>query len=296
MTATKKAIVTMTVGEPYEQMWGGLFRDGWARYALRHGYDLLSIRRPLRADPFGRSVHWQKLLICSHPRFADYDRLVWVDADIAINAELAPSIVDDVPEDRIGIVLYGDLQDPELTELVKARWVAAFRAARGRDHTGFWETYFAREGLSSPPDRRFNTGVLVLTPRLHAGLLEEVFAQHPNDAFDKEQTFLNHAILSADLAHPLDPRFNREVGYELLKHYPFLFLLDDERQRLGPSPAFDRLATAALATVWERSFFLHFPGSRWPQEIWRQIAGRPGAPDWRRMLAELLSPSGAAGS
>lgn len=285
----KKAIVTLTVGEAYEAMWTGFFRDGWIRYAQRHGFDLFAIRAPLRADPHGRSVHWQKLLVCSHPRFAAYDRIVWLDSDIAIHAERAPSVVDGVPEERIGIVAYGDLQEPDLKALVQERWVAAFRAARGRDLSGFWDGYFAREALPSPPEPRFNTGVLVLTPRLHRPLLERVFEAHPRDAFDKEQTFLNHAIASAGLAHPLDPRFNREVGYEFLKHYPFLFLLDDERRALGPSPAFDRLAAACLAAIWERSWFLHFPGSRWPQPLWQAIARAPGALDWRRVLAELLA-------
>jgi hypothetical protein len=283
----RKAIVTMTVGEAYESMWSTLFRDGWTAYAKRHGYDLFAVRQPLREDPFGRSVHWQKLVLCSHPRFADYDRLVWLDSDIAIRADAAPSVIEGVPEERIGIVLYGDLQDPGLEQLTQARWVDAFRRARGRDHSGFWDGYFARESLPSPPVPRFNTGVLVLTPRLHRELLEGVFAAHPRDAFDQEQTFLNHAILRAGLAHPLDPRFNREVGYELLKHYPFLFLLDDERARLGESPAFDRLAAACLAAIWERSWFLHFPGSRWPQRIWQHVA-RAGTIDWRQVLAELI--------
>ena len=285
----RKAIVTLTVGDPYRRMWNDLFREGWSRYAKRHGYDLFAICEPLRPDPFTRSVNWQKLLICSDPRFADYDRIVWLDSDIAIH-EAAPSVVDAVPEDRIGITLYGDLQDPSLTDLVQARWADAFRVARGQDHSGFWDTYFAREGIDLPPEPRFNTGVLVLTPHRHRGFLEEVFDRHRRDAFDQEQTFLNHAILAAELAGPLDPRFNREVSYEFLKHYPFLFLLDDERHRMGPSQTFDDLAAACLAAIWDRSWFLHFPGSRWPQDVWnRAIRGRP-SPDWRQILAGLLDP------
>jgi hypothetical protein len=214
-----------------------------------------------------------------------------VDSDIAIHAELAPSIVEGVPEERIGVALYGDLQDPGLRDLVQARWTEAFRVARGVDHTGYWDSYYAREGLVAPPEPRFDTGVLVLTPRLHRAFLENLFARHPRDAFDQEQTFLNHALIMDDLAHPLDPRFNREVGYEFLKHYPFLFLLDGERERIGASPAFERLAAACLMAIWERSFFLHFPGVCWPLELWRKTVRVESSPTWRRVLAALLAPA-----
>jgi hypothetical protein len=286
----KKAIVTLIVGDSYERMWTTHFANGWTAYGQRHGYDVFAVRKPIRPDPFDRSVNWQKLLLCSHPRFADYDRLVWVDSDIAIHAELAPSIVEDVPEERIGAVLYGDLQEPELRELAQARWTEAFRVGRGQDHSGYWETYYSREGLEAPPELRFNTGVLVLTPRLHRAFLENLFARHPRDAFDQEQTFLNHALLSDDLAHSLDPRFNREVGYELLKHYPFLFLFEDERRRLGACPSFDRLAAACLTAIWERSFFLHFPQVRWPLELWQESVRGQRPPSWRHVLAGLLEP------
>jgi hypothetical protein len=293
-SSQKKAIVTLIVGDDYERMWTTHLADGWTAYGQRHGYDVFAVRKPIRPDPFARSVNWQKLLLCSHPRFADYDRLVWVDSDIAIHAELAPSIVEDVPEERIGAVLYGDLQEPELRDLVQARWLEAFRALRGVDNTGFWESYYSREGLEAPSEPRFNTGVLVITPRLHRPFLENLFARHPRDAFDKEQTFLNHALLTDDLVHPLDPRFNRELGYEFLKHYPFLFLFDRDRARLRTSPGFDQLAASCLTALWERCFFLHFPGVRWPAELWHKLVRGQPSPDWRRVLAGLLTPPPAA--
>ena len=168
------------------------------------------------------------------------------------------------------------------------RWVATFTQLHGKDFSNFWDNYFQREQLPLPGEPRYNTGVLVLSPQRHGPLLESIYYKYTKVAFDQEQTFLNYELIQAGLIHEIDPRFNREAGAELIKHYPFLFLLDDERNAIGTFEAFDKLAAACLKVIWERSWFLHFPGAIWLQALWSLRVRDDKNTDWRKTLGEIL--------
>lgn len=285
---SKLAITTLTIGETYSQIWNEYFREDWETYAQRHGYDLVVFDTPLCEDPHNRPPHWQKLLICTHPSLAGYDRVAWVDSDIGIQPEKAPCLFENVPPEKVGIALHGELQDPLYKEIAMERWISTFSKLHGKDFSSFWDDYFKRADLPLPGEPRYNTGVLALSPRHHGKLLESVFEKYTKGAFDHEQTFLNYELIQAGLVHEIDPRFNREAGAEILKHYPFLFLLDDERTAIGAFEAFDKLAGACLKTIWERSWFLHFSGATWLQALWSIHVREDKNTDWRKTLGEIL--------
>src|SRR5262245_21889852 len=98
------AIVTLAIGEPYLDSWRRLCEPSWKSYASKHGYDIICIDTPLdkSARAQDRSPSWQKCLVLSQDFSHKYQRIVWVDSDILINAKISPNIVDGVPIDKVG--------------------------------------------------------------------------------------------------------------------------------------------------------------------------------------------------
>jgi len=239
----RKAIVTAIIGDKHRNLWERNARDSWQRYATRHGYEIILVQSLLDGSPLGasRQIPWQKLLIFSEPQIRDFDRVVWIDADIIIN-DAAPSVIEAVPEEKIGAVPdQALLSSPTLatvfTQLNKDQGPDAAARARKR---------YAVNTLSPAFDLLLNTGVMVLSPRHHRDFFEHVYNSYgegPNSFV--EQMPLSYEILSRDLYHPLDPRFN-----VLWFEYKFAW-----HQLLRAFPA---LAPICIANALANSFFLHF--------------------------------------
>ena len=250
----RQAIVTLAIGAEYADRFERHCRENWAAYAHRHGFDLIVIKEPLdtsmRAQ--SRSPAWQKCLILGAPQTAGYDRVVWIDSDICINPA-ASSVTDGVPPERIGAVdehnfpsrdeRQGILEAivsvaPENGDADKAFWRA------WRDPST-WHGYF---GLPSGQSHIVQTGVLVLSPRHHRGLLEHVYNAYEDcggKQFNYEMRPLSHEIQARGLQHWIDPRFNALVWWLFLQQNP------------GTAP--DNLRRF-VQDNYRRSHFLHFAG------------------------------------
>jgi lipopolysaccharide biosynthesis glycosyltransferase len=260
----KNAIVSIIIGDNYRQFWQQHCEQSWRLFAKRHDYDVLIIDHPIIDST--KSIHWQKLLILEHDLVKKYDRVVWLDSDILINPTKAPSIITEVLDNNfIGAVAYGDLQPANLVHVARERWVQAFteRGTQAQFAREYWESYYKRADLQADANVRFNTGVLVLTPSLHHKFLRSVFEKYPNNAADWEQTYLNYELVKNNLYHIVDPRFNTQVGDELLKYYPFLFFLDDEAPAQLKNPLFTTMAQLCLLALYDNNYFIHYCGARW---------------------------------
>src|SRR5262245_31977973 len=99
----KKAIVSIIIGKTYLKFCRDHCEPSWRAYSARYGYDIVIIDRPIRLLSDTRSIHWQKLLILELPALEHYDRIVWIDSDILINHEQAPSIIEAAPANKIGV-------------------------------------------------------------------------------------------------------------------------------------------------------------------------------------------------
>lgn len=137
----KVALVTMLIGESYQDYWKAYCQPTWKGYADRHGLDLIPLTEPIDNSPraLARSPAWQKCLILSQPFSADYDQIVWVDADIIINFDEAPLLTERVPLGKIGGVISGshildDLKPVLLSRLRGKR----YDYQHGRQH--WWRT------------------------------------------------------------------------------------------------------------------------------------------------------------
>lgn len=253
----KSAIVTLTLGRDWLAYWKRFCEPNWHAYAARHGLDIIVVTQPLdsSARAARRSPAWQKCLILNQDFSRQYQRVVWVDADVVINPR-APSVVDGVPEDKVGGVISGayilDDLKPILLERLRGRSDPAgdARALWEADQRSFYAPYGLDDGLSDI----VQTGVLVLNPGAHAPLLERIYAADFPDSRSYEQLPLSHAILRGNLFHALDSRFNTVFFERMLVHYPYL----TQPEVKANATAYNLLARYAVNTELANSFFLHF--------------------------------------
>jgi hypothetical protein len=241
----KSAIVTMVVGDRYRDLWRRLCAPNWRAYADRHGLDLCVIDDPLDASELAqrRGFSWQKLLIGTLDGFRHYDHLIWIDADIVVNAEEAPSILEGMPPDRIGAVRY----HPLLSQPLLA--AAHRRICNGLLPDAFCASSFRRCGLVGGSSQMIQGGVLVV-PRDLVPVLERIYHKYPEPGSRQlqEQPYLSYELSAAGLTHFLDDKFNA-VWYE----YKHGLYLGDQRPDLNRW-----LVRKVLSDV----YFLHFAGNQ----------------------------------
>ncbi|CCQ75269.1 hypothetical protein [Magnetospira sp. QH-2] len=264
----RKAIVTLLIGEAYVEAFERFIRPTWQPYAERHGYDLVALTELIdpNADTAKKSLHWQKLLIGVHPALKDYDKLVWMDADILINHRLAPCIASAHIGNGIGAVTMPppdtDFCGPDGSRSALHMVMENLRARTqnpDRNPSVFLQAdhadYYRVLGLDGEAPHLINTGVLVFDPRRHGATLAGIYMKYDRDFIDFEMTPLSFEIQNQGLLDPLDPRFNTPWALHALTHYPFLF--NDDLREAHPD-LLSQCVNAAFRQVW----FLHFAGTR----------------------------------
>jgi len=254
---TRQTIVTLAIGADYAERFERHCRANWSAYAKRHGFDLIVITEPLdtSARAHSRSPAWQKCLILGAPQVAGYERVVWVDSDICINPE-APSILDGVPPERIGVTDEHRFPSLEGRQSILDAIVAA-APEHGDFDRRFWEAWrspgawHAYMRLPSGQSHIVQSGVMVLSPKHHRETLEHVYRSYEDAASSPlnrapgwgEMGPLSHAIQAHRLQHWIDPRFNALVWW--------LFL--HQNASAGDLQRF-------VQDCYRRNFFLHFAG------------------------------------
>ena len=268
----KKALVTLAIGDRYLANFKRYCHESWSKYAKQHNLDVVVIDRAIDDSPRAKSRNpaWQKCLILSHPNVKPYDQVTWVDSDILINPT-SPSVFENVPLDMIGAV------DKYATPNVE-------------DHRIWLEQiyeYWTEEGIDfinniSPTDyhNKFGfevefqsvvqTGVLVLSPQYHRGLLEHVYHNYEDKGragWDFEMRPLSYEILTNNLEYWLNPKFN--MPWSFIKHFLYPFLKSSDSyiykamnyvlRRSGLAPKFSLTAKCAT-TAFLNNYFLHFSG------------------------------------
>jgi len=251
--AYRTALTTVCIGDKYRNTWERFSRKSWELYAEKHDYSLVVIDEPIDRSDRGtaRSPAWQKCLVLEHPALREYERVVWIDADIVINTTTAPDILYGIPSEKIGAVISGaylheDLKVPFL-ERLRGRSYPPHQDSRvWSEDQRFWQ-----HGLQHPTHEIVQTGVLVLSPSHHAPLLRQVYdGQYPVDLPGYEQMPLSSAILVNDLLQHLNSRFNAVIYEILFADYPYLLS--------SSVPNKQYLLAMAVAAVYVNAFFAHF--------------------------------------
>lgn len=271
----RKALVTMAIGDRYARLFETHCRANWTAYANRHHYDLIVFDRPLDASPRAqaRSPAWQKCLIAESADTRGYERIVWVDADILINPD-APSIVECVPETKVGAVDAYGMPTPAIYRDILARQYARWRRAGVAFVDNLTpDAFYQAWGLPGAPggeDRVTQTGVLVLTPSHHRDLLKRVYDSYEEKGgaeWNFEMRPLSWELVRTGMVHWLDWRFNLVVSDIFAWHYPFLadnifrpFEATNPKEVTG---LMNHLVMGAcLRTAFANAWFLHFAGQQ----------------------------------
>ena len=271
---SRKAIVTIAIGDRYLQHWKRTCEPNWRTYASQHGFDLICIDKPLDDSERARkrSPAWQKCLILSQDYASRYERIVWLDADILINAHAAPPVDENVPVDKVGVAEeFTFAQDAggeprQLLDRLYSYWGKAVVNYTAHE-------YYTQYGLPDGFDKVVQTGVMVLSPLHHRSILENVYNHYEEKGgaeWNYEMRPLSYELLKANAVHWIDRRFNQVWTYSLFLHYPFLVNRrenDGFRGRMKRKilsalggRSFASVQRACLTAAYLNSFFFHVSG------------------------------------
>lgn len=266
------ALVTLAIGERYERRWRGVAEPLWRRYAERHGYELVCLTEPLDDSERAarRSPAWQKCLVLEQPFAADFDRVVWVDADVAIRPD-SPPVAAGVPVGLVGAVDEYSSPTPELHRRLLAKLYAHWDAT-GVPYVDNLRVadYYAAWDLPPRTDGVVQTGVMVLSPAHHGEILRRVYDGYEDrgQILNYEMRPLSWELLEAGLVHWIDPAFNCIWGSMKALEYPFLTAAPDH-------PDARDAARRGLGAV----NFMHFAGDVDEMELvagWSPAPSSPG--------------------
>lgn len=260
-TGRRSAIVTMAVGDFHRNIWEKLFKSSWLRYAEKFDFDVFVIMVPLDESDKAQTVlfTWQKCLILEQKWTEPYERIIWIDSDIAISSS-APNIIESVVDpSKIGVCFENDqLSYAEkhifLEKLLKtsippqqseAAWIELMdkiKKSRGTDEK--FNNMIGSEGI--------NSGVMVVSPRYHKYLFRDVYKERRN-VDGQEQPYLTYQINATRSLAKLSARFNWCMHPFILLHLDFYNTVTKKGAELLPDIIRNEL---------NKSYFLHFNGSR----------------------------------
>jgi hypothetical protein len=247
-------VVTLAIGE-LKTKYETLFIPSIKAYANKWGFDFLCIDdflEPFEANEEGRKniaqlICMQKLLLTKQAWASNYKYIIYIDADILINYESAPNILEGIPDGKIGAVneksLWGNTDNATST----LRRFAPEWASTAEEYYNFYK-------FPKTFSKQFNGGVLVFQPAFHKDFCQEVYEKYmprecQGENLNHDQGPLNYEANSRDLVYYLDERFNRTWITTWGLFYSFLDETYNKQQ-----------LQQAVKTIFNRSYFLHFAG------------------------------------
>jgi hypothetical protein len=224
----KKAIVTIVIGNKYTNLFEVTCKQNWQSYCNKYEYELIIITEPLdnsdRAQK--RSVAWQKLLILSQKWSTEYDRIVWIDADILINNKNAHDIIEGVPIDKIGAVEAFSIPTREIHEIALDRlyktW--SFKNIPYINNSEPSKYYTNRNIPGSNLTEVVQTGVFICSPIYHRMIFENIYFNYEDthgSEWNYEMPAMSFELINANLVHWISPRFNYVVKKCIAAFYPY---------------------------------------------------------------------------
>jgi hypothetical protein len=267
-----KAIVTLSIGKTFAQNWKKFCYSNWKIYADKYNYDLINIDEPIdiseRAQ--NRSASWQKCLILSHPKLVNYRQVVWIDADILINSELAPCISSLVPENRIGGVKDYSYPNKEIyTRTLKEAYDLWSKQKINYINNLTPNLFYKNYGIETDISEVFQCGVFVASPLYHSEIFKDVYDQYEDKgaaSWNYEMRPLSYKIIESGLVEWLPNEFNLIVNEYLVTHYPFLINSKiNHNKYLKKISKILRSAdfpyeNKCIQSAFRNSFFCHFAG------------------------------------
>jgi len=268
-----KAIVTLIYGKKYQDYFKKFCEKNWKEYANKFGYDIVLFDRLLDKTEraLNRSPAWQKCLVLSHGDLDKYEQIVWIDSDIIINSENSPSIVKNVPVDKVGTVdAYSILTRKLYYIYLKRRYNFWSKHKISYINNLTAKQYYSNYGLKPVFDRVVQTGVLVCSPKYHKNIFTRVYNNYEEiggSEWNYEMRPLSYELIKENLIYWIDYRFNYPWGVHKILFYPFLFHKKTFYEKVlykMDVPLFlpgSKIIKRCATTAYHNSFFLHFTGS-----------------------------------
>ena len=205
----KCLLVTIAIGEKYLKEYNNLFYESQKNYALKNNYDFKIITEFLDKENQDKdSISFNKILVCSQEWSTDYDFIIFIDADILININSPPihSYID--YEGYIGIVDEYSQPSSERRLIIQKRrgWEANATA------------YYKLCEFDIQTDMVFNSGVMVMQPRIHKDFLFNIYNKYIKQSknhyrgFHFEQSCIGFEIQKNNLYKVMDNKFNAIWG------------------------------------------------------------------------------------
>jgi hypothetical protein len=200
--------VSIAIGEIFKESYLNLFAPSHQLYCAINGYDYLLVDDFVDRHPDARYlVSFQKALVSRLFQSGQYNLVVYVDADVLVNTDLAPPISDLFS----GHVLFVDeYTQPSIGE----RCDIQERMDWERSATD----YYKLSGLNIETKHVLNTGVMVFDPIIHGPAFEKSYAygrrhgiDHPR-GFHFEQSVIGHEFLSSGNFELIDNRWNAIIA------------------------------------------------------------------------------------
>jgi len=197
-------LVTMAIGEAYYSQYKNLFYPSQLNYAKKHNYDFKVITKRLpNTSIHSDTISFDKILLFNQAYSSDYDKIIFIDADIFINPD-SPPIHDLVDHNSIGVI--DEWSQPTSEKRISIQ------------STMNWEKscteYYALAGFDLNTTIGINTGVIVANPKLYGSFFQDIHQiynihsiNHPRH-FHFEQSAIGYCIQKSNKAQYLDNRFN----------------------------------------------------------------------------------------
>ncbi|WP_115717971.1 hypothetical protein [Gallaecimonas mangrovi] len=269
----KRAIVTLAIGEKYINLFNNHCRSNWLLYTKKYDIDLIVIESPIDTSDIAknRSPAWQKCLILKDERVKNYDQVAWVDSDILINPN-SPNIFEFVKEDEIGAVDGYSVPDREnhirILEDRYKYWESINLPYIENLHPHEYHNVF---GLPDKFDYVVQTGVIVLSPKYHADILEYVYYNYEDKGgpeWNYEMRPLSYELQKNCNIKWLNYKFN--ATWDSIKNTYFPFLRENKKSilmKLISRIPFtislfknEKLTKKCMFSTYESVYFFHFAG------------------------------------
>ena len=231
----KVLLVTIAIGEKYLAEYNNLFYESQYNYAKKHGYDFKVITDFLDKNiECSSTISFNKILVCNQEWSNDYDFIIFIDADILININ-SPSIHNYIDYDEcIGII-------DEYSQPSKERRLKIQQKMN-------WETsaadYYKLCGLDIQTSMVFNSGVLVMQPKIHKDFLQNIY---------------NKYVLQSK-SHYRGFHFEQScIGYEIQKNNIYK-VIDNKFNALWNLTKMDNIENISLNSYFNENYFIHLAG------------------------------------
>jgi hypothetical protein len=225
-------LVTIAIGERYLQQYNNIFRKNHEMYAKKNDYDFKVITDYLdKSMTHVDAITFNKTLVCSQEWSNEYEYIVLIDADILINM-MSPAIHSSINfENKIGIV--NEYSQPTMEVRLQIQRMMGWEPdAKG---------YYKLAQLDIDTKMVFNTGVMVLQPRIHKEFLENIYKKYVKKSINHYRRY--HYEQSC-------------IGYELQKNNNYK-ILDNKWNTIWP---LYKIVGSQLELIFIQNNFIHFTG------------------------------------